>query len=398
MNRICEIKIKRGIILVIGMFLKQFSRFVCSNNNIWIFGSSKGLSYNENSKYLHEYVRRTRNDIKCVWITRNKEVIKNLRKENYNVYSNYSLIGLFYILCAKYYFFSTTRSDVYYFYTGRKKKIINLWHGMPIKKIVFDYKNMVDLEDYGSFKTKMWNRFVTGSKYEDMYFSISTSAFFSKFLKTAFNNPRVFNSGLPRNDLFFLYNLEELKKKLNIKEKYIVSYLPTHRGYGKGPLNPLIFGNNKIAEKYFSKYSIKILVKFHPNMEGLDRESSNSNVINISQNGFDAQEILAISDILITDYSSCYIDYLLLNRPIIFYHYDSYEENDNELYFRIDDYKVGPIVKNEDELFYEIKKILGGQDEFQKSREYVTKIFHKNVDGDSSRRIIDILLNEYKNE
>ncbi len=310
------------------------------------------------------------------------------------VYYNFSVLGLYYILRAKYYLFSTTRSDIYYFYSGKNKKVINLWHGMPIKKIAYDYKYVKELEDFDSIKTKIWNKFVTGSKYEDINMTISTSQFFTNFLITAFNNKKVYNYGLPRNDIFFLFNKDELKNNLNIKEKIIISYLPTHRNYGKGKINPYIFSGNSNAEKFFKENEVRILLKFHPNMKSFEEVySKDSRITNISRLEFDPQELLAISDILITDYSSCYIDYLLLDRPIIFFHYDNYEEDDNELYFKINDYEVGPIVKNELELLEKIKNIISGKDDYKIERKKVRQIFHQFHDGKSSERLLNMLIN-----
>lgn len=69
----------------------------------------------------------------------------------------------------------------------------------------------------------------------------------------------------------------------------------------------------------------------------------------------DVQELMFISNVLITDYSSCFVDFLMLNRPVLFYHYDDYENNDNEVYLNSKDLsKVGLVSHNEDELFNHI--------------------------------------------
>jgi CDP-glycerol glycerophosphotransferase (TagB/SpsB family) len=62
--------------------------------------------------------------------------------------------------------------------------------------------------------------------------------------------------------------------------------------------------------------------------------------------------LLLITDILITDYSSCYFDFTLLNRPIIHfvYDYDEYKNQDRGLYYDLEDVKGGYIVYEERQL------------------------------------------------
>ena len=99
--------------------------------------------------------------------------------------------------------------------------------------------------------------------------------------------------------------------------------------------------------------------------------------VDLTAKDFDPQELLFISDLLITDYSSCYIDYLLLKRPVIFYFYDSYETEDNELYFTPQDHKVGDVCYSEEELLGSI----------QNPRYFDSDLYHKYTDSNSSERI-----------
>ena len=131
--------------------------------------------------------------------------------------------------------------------------------------------------------------------------------------------------------------------------------MPTHRKYGKGDQNPVIFTKNKEAEKYFNDHNIKVLIKLHPNMSS-EMVVNNSSILNVTNLVNDTQELLYITDLLISDYSSCVIDYLMLDRPIIFYLYDNYEKvEENDLYFKLEDYAPCCITNNESQLLLEIK-------------------------------------------
>ena len=82
--------------------------------------------------------------------------------------------------------------------------------------------------------------------------------------------------------------------------------------------------------------------------------------------------------ILITDYSSTYIDYLLLDRPVIFYDfdYDSYIEKDREMYFSYDEVTPGIKAGTFDELMEGMRQIVSGTDDFKADRKKVRDLFY----------------------
>ena len=63
--------------------------------NIWVFGSWKGQLYNDNSKYLFEYVLNEKKDIKAFWIVKNKRLFKELKFNNKPVLYYYSPKGIY---------------------------------------------------------------------------------------------------------------------------------------------------------------------------------------------------------------------------------------------------------------------------------------------------------------
>lgn len=102
----------------------------------------------------------------------------------------------------------------------------------------------------------------------------------------------------------------------------------------------------------------------------------------------DVQELLAISDILITDYSSCYFDFLLLNRPVTFYAYDleDYRSNDRGFYYDYEAITAGPIVRDVNHLIIEIEKYLRDPTKDADKRKKKCEMFHKYRDGKSCER------------
>jgi CDP-glycerol glycerophosphotransferase (TagB/SpsB family) len=110
--------------------------------------------------------------------------------------------------------------------------------------------------------------------------------------------------------------------------------------------------------------------------------SAYSNIIDITQNEYDTQQLLKKAFVLITDYSSCFVDYLLLDRPIIFYNYDhnTYVLNDRELYFDYEKTTPGPKVKDFSSFMTSLEKVVKeehGEDKLE--RERVLNMFYSKA-------------------
>lgn len=121
------------------------------NKNLWIFGAWFGDKYADNSKYLFEYVNKNKPEIRAIWVTRNENTYKLVKKEGYEVYFKNSLKGFLYSSLAGVGIISNAFNDIPY--TTGRMKIVQLWHGTPLKKIVFDETRFTLNKD--SFKRKI---------------------------------------------------------------------------------------------------------------------------------------------------------------------------------------------------------------------------------------------------
>jgi|TARA_Y100000031_G_scaffold156990_1_gene214753 CDP-glycerol glycerophosphotransferase (TagB/SpsB family) len=395
----CYQKIPILYCIIISIPIRVLRVFYPVNKNVWVFGAGNGQTFSDNSKYFFLYLLKNKTNEKPIWITQNKRVIQEIKDLGGTVYHNLSIFGIHYILLAKYLVWSTRRSDVLFF--NNHRTIINLWHGTFSKKIVYDYSGKSVKNTF--IISNLWSKLVIGFVHEDVDIISTTSDFFMPIMQSAFNNHNTYITGQPRNDLFFQAEKIDFKKKLGLQNNYVISYMPTHRKYGKGKQNPIIFEKNKEAERYFHDNKIKILIKVHPNMSS-KMVVNNPSILNVSDLVNDPQELLYITDLLITDYSSCVIDYLLLDRPIIFYLYDDYEKvEENDLYFKLEDHAPGGITNNEPKLLIEIKKAFSNEDYFLDKRQEMLKLFNKYNDGLSSERMyrriknLNNLNNQYTN-
>jgi CDP-glycerol glycerophosphotransferase (TagB/SpsB family) len=108
----------------------------------------------------------------------------------------------------------------------------------------------------------------------------------------------------------------------------------------------------------------------------------------------DIYSVVPDYDILITDYSSIFFDYLLSDNPIIFapFDYEKYITKDRELYYDYDEVTPGPKCKNWEEVLEWIVKFKENPNLFKKEREEVKNRFHKYHDGKNCERVYEEII------
>ncbi len=243
---------------------------------------------------------------------------------------------------------------------------------------------------------------------------LATSDFSAEVLGTAFDleESKVIISGYPRNYEPLISNSlkfipEHEKKQFERIEEFknngyaIIGYFPTFRDKHE----TLIFGSDDLKElesffDFCEKLNIKVVSKFHfaGNTDNFDHIKSHKAFMNLSSES-DVYTFLNQIDVLITEYSSIYYDYLLWERPIIFFPYDLeyYRDHDRGLLFNYDEYTPGPKVYS----LIELQKLLSsGLSEFQivyrdKYATEAKKICNK-VFGMPKTMMIEHLINQIK--
>ena len=202
--------------------------------------------------------------------------------------------------------------------------------------------------------------------------------------------------GLPRMDYYFEdHDLDRLKREFSQKfnvslDKKIVLYAPTFRDEEKYnnvfDYLDLEKFNRELGDEYV------LALRLHPKIRNFYSEDISSKGQYVDVSGFESeQELMLLSDIMITDYSSIMIEYSALNKPTVFFTYDLdyYLANERGFYYDFETTVPGPIVHTSDELIDAIKN-----ERFDKSKisEFVKTQFDE-IDGHSSERIVDYLLN-----
>lgn len=357
----------RYFIWILSFFL---SYIIPKKNNLYIFWGINWKTFSWNSKAMFLYYLKNDKSKEIYYMTRNRNLL-NLKIPNIIYINSFKWYLIF--LRAKIIFTDSDLYDVnpWLSFQFWKFNIINLRHWEPIKKIWFDvFSNKISLSKklYTSYMKKV-------------IFTTTSSDSTLKTINTAFLNTWKI-TWLARNDIFFLKNLEiyNVKDELNICDnKKIILYTPTWRdNWGmKKPFtyNFLIQLNNFLEEENYI-----LLLKTHHLWNKIFWEYFN-NIIDISDSKIDIQEILKLTDILISDYSSIIIDFLLTDKPIIFYAYDIEEYISNrELYYDFENIVIKKgLAKNQESLFHLLKVLIKKDYPINYKKEY-TKLknkFHK---------------------
>lgn len=377
-------KLQKLFIYIINLPLYYISKLIPKSKKIWIFGAWFGEKYADNSKYFFEYVNNHDPTIKAIWLTKNKETLKLVRKKGYKAYYSYSIKGYWITMRAYLSFVSTGISDVNRFvFTG---KCINLWHGIPLKKIGYDDRITNKILKKRSIKEIV---FPFIRKYEFFYKIIASSKTDANLYRSAFNKKisNIWITGLPRNDVFF--------NKKHYTEEFNIIYMPTHRKEGEFDVNKLFLNNINDINHFLKGINAILYIKLHyyhmKNMQNLNY--SNIKMIFDKDIEQDIYTNINSFDILITDYSSIYFDYLLSNKPIIFAPFDleEYLKKDREFYFDYNEVTPGPKCKNWNEVLEWINKFKNNPQLYEEERKKIRNMFHKYQDGQNSKRVYEMV-------
>ena len=385
-----------------GVLARCISACVPVKKRLWIFGSDLGNMYREGSKYLFEYMVRNCPEYECRFVTRSKDVYRELKERGLPCVMNLSIGGLWATARAECVFTTQVASDIVFAFKKRARRFFYLVHGQPYKVAIVelaktDYKKKsVFVEASKRHKLiatiKAWlnSLFICNTSCLDSEFVSATSEFLSSLQKRDFGQdmPSVI-LGMPRNDALFQPERMRHEKWIDGTEgKFVVSYMPTHRLYGRGAFSPTPFANRPDVQKWMEENNMVLVVKNHPTMLLYKKDEhpyESVTIRDITAARIDPMTVLYHSDVLITDYSSVWMDYLLLKRPIVFYSYDDFVHDDAGVYYDVKDENVGHFCYTEDELFELLKSIKANYGEMRPGDDVVRK-FHKYADGNSCER------------
>lgn len=207
---------------------------------------------------------------------------------------------------------------------------------------------------------------------------------------------KVHATGLPRADIFFDeeykdYVRTRLYEKYPIlKEKKVILFAPTFRGNGQSSAH-YPFEHLKIHDLYKELGDDYVfLLKIHPfvkNKMTIPYEYSNF-FIDFSDYR-EINDLLLVTDVLITDYSSVCFEFALLNKPMLFFAFDVEEYiATRDFYYDFFEFIPGPLLRTTEEIISTIKT---GNFETEKIPPFV-KYFFDDTLGKASQNVVDQLI------
>ena len=260
--------------------------------------------------------------------------------------------GVYYFLTSKYFFYSFGKYPIK---PASNQMVVNLWHGMPLKKIGNLEVGMEEI-DYNFF-TKL----------------VSSSALFTPIMKAAFKaeDNQILLVGNIRNDELF-------KKE---KEKNII-WMPTYRNSNNyhDSQEALIFslGEEDFSkiQQILSKHDYQLYIKLHPLEESrLHVQMNHSNIHLLTEEIISEQydtlyTFLGTTSALITDYSSVFLDYYLLNRPVAFTinDYEEYKEKRGFVFEDVKSLMVGSVIRDSHDLLEFLESVMKSEDRYIEER------------------------------
>ena len=343
------------------------------DSHIWLFSSTDNSHYNYNSRYLFEYVKENLPEITPLFVINDPELRNSLSSKYGKQYfiETESIQGIRQALSAGVWF---TSAGLPAYGTGLHKKrlIINLWHGVPLKKIALLDPNL-----------KKAARIYFKKIFSENYTCIlTTSHELIPLMARSFavSEDKIKVWGQPRNDGLFQKNdcheiLGQLFPDLPEYTKTVL-YAPTFRDYGQVQLFPFKDVDQKQLEAFLDEKNMLLFIRTHVAEQGSAAPYLGKRIRFLgNEQAEDVTGILNIFDCLITDYSSIYIDYLLTDKPMIFLPYDRQQYLDGRgMNFDYDDVTPGP----KPETFNDFLDALSPKEDFWKSeRTRVNRLFNE---------------------
>lgn len=357
--------------------------------NIVLFESNS--DYSDSSKAIFEEMIRhnLQEKYKMIWFVEHVDNFKNSKQVEYKQVEPKNLkefvIKYYYCSVAKYCFYTHRLLGNQY----RKNQIrYYLTHSpLPIKNskgYVLNYKVNTYIEVISEFAAKYRCKTLGGGM------------------------DRIKALGLPRNDFLFKMDDECLDKlKINNYSKLFI-WMPTFKhcvsnktrnDYSVEKDNDITLLNeeNLISlNEILEECNAYLIIKFHPAQDmNFIKEYKLSNIIfltnkQLADMNIELYTLLVYTDALITDFSSIYVDYLLLNKPIAFELTDK-KDYENGIGFTMDnplEFMPGFKVHNFNDLKIFFNEVINNEDGFKKERESLLNKLHKFKDGKSSERIL----------
>lgn len=379
LNQVAKRILTRSIFVLFSSINKVLPH---DSNRILLYSN---LGFRDNTKALYDFLIEEEYFLKYKIVCCTNDYKQFKSSQNLpNVLFKSNILGILEYFRCSYVYYSFGKIPIC---PHKSQKVIQMWHGTPLKAP--GDTMLQSASDKGKFYTHIF----------------AASEMFKPVMCDWFRCPvnLIYVNGHPRTDVFYKgmikhYDLGEYDK--------LVLWAPTFRsstklGYAdvdKSSLIPIIdYSEFNNVEAYLKEKNVKVIVKLHPLQDAsMYQLEKFSNFILMTHEEFSKREmdlyrLAAQADSLITDYSSIFFDYLLLNRPIAFTE-DDIQSYGDKRGFSVDPEKFRPGFRIKDLTgFYNFIDFLAqNKDDYKTNREEINVLVNRYQDGRNSMRALDL--------
>ena len=389
--------------LLVLLLAHLYTMVIGRNKNLWVFGSfTKSPQFTDNSMYLYKYILNGGQvDIQPVWLTIDPEVRDNLAHRGYDVRLKSSVKAKLATMKASVIVIDSSFEGVPWEFTGGAKTV-QLTHGIPLKspktsKYTDNPRLTGVLLDYSEqIIEKILYRidfYVVSSDFCDKQFKKYANLNYDSggYLQRSVSTGTPIYTGFPKTDQ--IQNVKSKKTTCTQKEQcgknpsISIGYFPTYRDYTTS-IRPF---DEHILDQFCSQNESEFIIKPHRLLTVEFDNINKTDRIIYSNSSHDPYSWMHQLDVFITDYSSMFFDFLLLNKPILIYQFDrQYFESSRGLMPNFD-HLTEPFQCNDtSELVREIQK----PDLYESQKENIEELRHivfADEHNESCKELVKVL-------
>ncbi|MEU0299616.1 CDP-glycerol:glycerophosphate glycerophosphotransferase [Streptomyces sp. NPDC006175] len=353
-----------------------------------VFESHMGTCYGDSPRAVHEEVRARGLPLRCVWSYADSPAgfpadARLVRRWSWR------------------YLWALARAEYWVDNQGFPQHLdkpsgtvyLQTWHGSAYKRMGFD-ETRVRMQNAPQRErlqqaVHRFDHFLVRSEHDERTLARAYRLPASTLLRT----------GYPRNDALVAARARDeaqgrlprpaLAAELGLPDhRKVVLYAPTFRGGpGTRRRQRLLLDAARFAERFGDTYTL--LVRAHYLEAASLPACPPGTVVDVSRH-HDVSELLALADVLVTDYSSIMFDYALLDRPIVLFapDLDTYAAERGS-YFDLREKAPGPVTATEEELFAVLARLKTADTGFQEQRAAFAEEFGAYDRGDAARSVVD---------
>jgi CDP-glycerol glycerophosphotransferase (TagB/SpsB family) len=331
-------------------------RVIPQSAGLVVFGCQRD-QFADNAAYAYLAACRMKSPITPIWITGARVVERRLRSDGLPVAMRWSFRGIAAAVRAECFVVSAYRADVNA-YLGARATLVNLWHGIPFKRIQRDIgAGPLEVLYRPRGRRSVVARALAPDTDPPDYL-LSPSAYVAERCFTSafrIDLSRCWNLGYPRADhlhhrtavLPSTALVHDPAAWSRLADQRVVGFFPTWRDGGESVLQMAGFD---IAELAFRVRKAGGVLLYKPHCNEVARPSPCDGLV-VLRSDEDLHAYLGLCEVLITDYSSVALDFILTGRPILYFtpDLDSYRRS-RGFYFAPESVMSGPILRTPEEL------------------------------------------------